>query len=109
MFIGADISELSIGRSGGVATPLMWAFLVPSRVAIWYRSAMSRRIIATVLGSVFGIAIWSLVGCCFNSGLFTNSIVIGAVTRGSMIASGIVEFLFAAERKTRARRLKEAA
>ncbi len=89
--VAAVISEGT--ADGNFLTQLFLALVIPSLVAIWYRTETSKRIAATLVGSFAGLVVWGLGVAMFISGMSRNPLIVGAVISVSVLVSGILAFV----------------
>ena len=89
--VAAIISEGTADRN--YLTQLFLALVVPSLVAIWYRTETSKRIAAALVGSFAGLVVWGLGVAMFSSGMSRNPLIVGAVISVSVLVSGLLAFV----------------
>ena len=91
MVVAAAASELFSKKL--LMSQLFMTLLIPSIAAIWLSMKTSDRILTFVLGTISGSVVWLLGVSMIQSGSY-NPLIIGAVTSGSMLVSGLVTFAF---------------
>ncbi len=89
--VAAVISEGTADRN--FLTQLFLALVVPSLVAIWYRTETSKRIAAALIGSFAGLVVWGLGVAMFATGMSRNPLIVGAVISVSVLVSSILAFV----------------
>jgi GYF domain 2 len=86
-------SEIIFGRAFAV-NPLLSALLVPTLVAIWFRTSMTRRISAILVGGIVGAGLWALLASyAFSSSASAGSVLfLGLYLTSSAVISGTLAY-----------------